>query len=139
MCVMHETVHQRRRQFCVPEGRCPLAKLQIGRYDHAMLFVAVRDDVEQQFGTGLAERNVPYLIENEQIHLPQLFPEFAQCSGTCISLAAWLPDRSPGKTAPLFRAGMLPRRPKRSPYACVFPVPTAPMRRRFSFFSTFLL
>ena len=56
----------------------PVLKGQIGGDDDAGAFVSAADDIEEQFGTGLGERDVAEFVEDEQIESFELLHEALQ-------------------------------------------------------------
>ena len=54
----------------------PLLERQVGCDDDALLFIGPADDFEEQFRTGLGERDVAQFIQDQQIEAAELFEEF---------------------------------------------------------------
>lgn len=52
----------------------PIFKREIGGHDQAVPFIRGGDDVEQQFGSGLAGGDVAEFVEDQQVNLVQLLP-----------------------------------------------------------------
>ncbi len=60
---MGDAVQQRRRHLCVPEHGRPLAEAEVGGDHDTRVFIQLREQVEQQCATGLAERQVAQFVQ----------------------------------------------------------------------------
>lgn len=66
--------------FGIAEDRDPLAELQIGGDDDAGLLIEIADQMEQQCATGLGERDVAQLVDDDAVQdreLPDDLPRIA--------------------------------------------------------------
>ncbi|EWS52743.1 hypothetical protein X551_04467 [Methylibium sp. T29] len=65
---MREPVQQRGGHLRVAEDSGPFAEGQVGGDHHAGAFVQLAQQVEQQRSTGLAERQVAQLVQDDRVH-----------------------------------------------------------------------
>jgi hypothetical protein len=86
MTVMCQSIQQRRRELRVPEHRRLLREREVRRDDHAGALVELREQMEQQRPTGLAERQVAQLIEDHQIGVHQAVGKSALSAGRLLLL-----------------------------------------------------
>ncbi len=66
---MGEPIERGTGEAFAAEDFGPVFERQVRRHDQAVPFVGGGDDVEQQFGSGLAGGNVAQFIEDQQIEL----------------------------------------------------------------------
>ena len=67
---MNQAIHQSSCQTCIDKHLIPLAEFQITREeDDAFGPIPVTDQLEEQFGVFLGERNITHFIQNNQLHL----------------------------------------------------------------------
>lgn len=71
MGMVNQPVHQRRRQSVIAKDGVPLAEFEVGGDDEAFLLVAVGDDLKQQLGGILVQRNEPNLVDHNQFRALQ--------------------------------------------------------------------
>ena len=77
-----EPVQQGRRHLGITKYAGPFGEHQVGRDQHAGVFVQLGQQVKQQGTTGLAEWQVPQLIENNQIQVSAVTnPDGLWCRG----------------------------------------------------------
>ena len=65
MGVVDQAVNEGRSQAVVPKDGIPLAELQVGGNDEAFPFIAVRDHLEEQFGSVLVEWDKANLVNDQ--------------------------------------------------------------------------
>lgn len=85
--VVHDAVYHGRRHLVVAEDAAPARELEVGRDDHALSLVGVREHLEDEPGPVGVQRQEPELVDHEQAgpgdlrHLavePALLPRPAQ-------------------------------------------------------------
>lgn len=129
MRVMDQAVNERRSKPVISKDSIPLRELQIGCNDEAFALIAVRDHLEQQLGSVLVKRYKADLINHNEFRFLQRTEKAVQRS-LGISLQEdvcqlrVVKKRTCRPSWQAFNAMAVAR--------CVFPVPTAPMKIRFS-------
>ena len=78
---MGQAVQQCARQPFAAQDFGPLFKRQISGDDQASTFIRPADDIEKKFRTGLGERDVTQLIQQENVQSLQLFVQPLQGPG----------------------------------------------------------
>ncbi len=80
---MGQPVECRSRETLTPQHLSPVLEGQIRGHDHTQAFVRRADHIKQQFRSELAGRNIPQLIQDQEVEFRQLsfktrqFPIFA--------------------------------------------------------------
>ena len=74
MAAVREPVQRRSREPFAAQDFGPVLEGQVRCHDQAVAFVGRRDDVAEEFGPGLARRDVPEFVEDEEVELGQLLP-----------------------------------------------------------------
>ena len=69
--MMSQTIQQRRRHPFSLEHLVPFAEGQVAGDQQAAPFVAIREHLEQQLGTGSAERKIAQFVADQQVRLVQ--------------------------------------------------------------------
>jgi len=64
---MSKAVKHRTRHPVITKYLCPFCKRQVTCNNHAKPFITITQYIKQQFCSGLAEGNIPYLIKDKQI------------------------------------------------------------------------
>jgi len=72
---MRQPVQQGRRHAFALEDPAPLAERQVAGQQQAGPFIPIREDLEQQFRPGPAERQVTQLIADQQVQSVELGQE----------------------------------------------------------------
>ncbi len=95
---MGQPVQQSRRHAFALEDLAPFAERQVAGDQQAGPFIPIREDLEQQFGAGPAERQVAQLVADQQIHPVELVQEPVQLVLLLCLLQA--SDQSGGRIEP---------------------------------------
>jgi hypothetical protein len=74
VAAVREPVQRRSREPFAAQDFGPVLEGQVRCHDQAVAFVGRRDDVAEEFGPGLARRDVPEFVEDEEVELGQLLP-----------------------------------------------------------------
>ncbi len=105
--MVSQPVQQRRRHPFSLEDLVPFAERQVAGDQQAAPFVAIGKHLEQQFGTGSAEREIAQFVADQQVGLVQasqisiesvlllrFFEAIDECRGGEEPYASSLPTRS---------------------------------------------
>ena len=68
---MCEPIQSGTRETLTTEDLSPVLERQVGGHDQAITFVRCRNDIEQEFGSGLAGGNVAQFIKDQQVELTE--------------------------------------------------------------------
>ena len=73
--MMGQTIEQSRGHLRIAEHARPFAEGEIGGDDHRRPFVEAADHVEQKLSTGLSERQIAKLIEDDEVETGEIIGE----------------------------------------------------------------
>src|SRR6266481_3785922 len=88
VAMVGQAIEQRGRHLCVAEHAGPFAEREIGGDDDRRALVEPADEMEQQLATGLGERQVAELIEDDEVHPGQMLGDTTLSSVAGLDLQA---------------------------------------------------
>lgn len=77
---MRQSIQDGTGESCTSKNLDPLIEWQIGRDDDACSFIGGRDDVEEEFASEFAGRDVPQFVKDQQVQRHQSLLETFECS-----------------------------------------------------------